>query len=79
MNSAVVSINSLERDGLHQGEFGPCYIMDNRPNDTLKPNRSQPGLTMTALTASHLGVGYKYATGGTKVKKIKGRENISGM
>ena len=29
---AVVSINSLERDGLHQAEFCPCYIMDNRPN-----------------------------------------------
>ena len=29
---AVVSINSLERDGLRQAEFCPCYIMDNRPN-----------------------------------------------
>ena len=29
---AVVSINSLERDGLRQAEFRPCYIMDNRPN-----------------------------------------------
>ena len=28
----VVSINSLERDGLCQAEFCPCYIMDNRPN-----------------------------------------------
>ena len=28
----VVSIKSLERDGLHQAEFCPCYIMDNRPN-----------------------------------------------
>ena len=29
---AVVSINSLERDGLRQAEFCLCYIMDNRPN-----------------------------------------------
>ena len=29
---AVVSIDSLERDGLRQAEFCPCYIMDNRPN-----------------------------------------------
>ena len=29
---AVVSINSLERDGLRQAEFCPCYIMDSRPN-----------------------------------------------
>ena len=73
----MVSINSQERDGLRQAEFCPCYIMDNRPNETLIPDRSQPGLTMTASTASHWGVGHKCATGGTKVKKIKGRENIS--
>ena len=29
---AVVSIDSLERDGLRQAEFCPCFIMDNRPN-----------------------------------------------
>ena len=29
---AVVSINSLERDGLRQAKFCPCYIKDNRPN-----------------------------------------------
>ena len=29
---AVFSINSLERDGLRQAEFCPCYIMYNRPN-----------------------------------------------
>ena len=32
---AVVSINSLERDGLRQAEICPCYIMDNRPNGFL--------------------------------------------
>ena len=51
--------------------------MDIRHNETLIPDRSQPGLTMTALTASHWGVGDKYATGVTKVKNIRGRENIS--
>ena len=29
---AVVSINILERNGLRQAEFCPCYIMDNIPN-----------------------------------------------
>ena len=48
----MVRINSLERDGLRQAEFFPCSIMDNRPNETLIPDRSQPGLTMTAPTAS---------------------------
>ena len=76
-NSAVVSINSLERDRLRQAEFSPSNIMDNRPNETLIPDRSQAGLIMTAPTASHWGVGDKYTTGGTKVKKIRGRENIS--
>ena len=73
----MVSINSLERDWILQAEFCPCIIMDNRPNETLIPDWSQPGLTMTAPTASNWGIGDKYATGGTKVKKIRGRENIS--
>ena len=72
----MVSINSLERNRLRQAEFRPSYIMDNRPNETLIPDRSQPGLTMTASTASHWGVGDKHATGLTKVKKVRGRENI---
>ena len=32
---------------------------------------------MTLPTASHWGVGDKHATGGTKIKKIRGKENIS--
>ena len=32
---------------------------------------------MTVSTASHWGVGHKCAAGGKKVKKTKGRENIS--
>ena len=52
----------LERDGLHQAEFCPCYITD--PMKPLVPDRSQPGLKMAALIASH-----KYATGGTMVNK----------
>ena len=73
----MVSINKLQRDGLRQAEFCPCYIMDTRPNETKIPDRWQPGLTMTAPTASHWGVGDKYATGGIKVKTIRGKENIS--
>ena len=46
-------------------------------NNTLIPDRSQPGLTMTALTVRHRDVDDKYATGVPKIKKIRGRENIS--
>ena len=73
----MVNINSLERDGLRQAELSPCYIMNNKANETLIQDRSQPGLTMTVPTACHLGVGDKYAFEGTNVKKIRGRENIS--
>ena len=73
----MVNINSLERNGLRQAEFCPCYIMGNRPNETLIPDRSHPVLTMTAPIAGHWSVDEKYATGMTKVKKIRERENIS--
>ena len=73
----MVSINSLERDGLGKAEFCSCYIMNNRPDGILLPDRSQPGLTMGASTASHWGIGDKYATGMTRVWKIRERENIS--
>ena len=46
-------------------------------NNTLIPDRSQPGITMTAPTVRHRDVGDKYATGVPKIKKIRGRENIS--
>ena len=46
-------------------------------NHTLIPDRSQPGITMTAPTVRHQDVGDKYATGVPKIKKIRGRENIS--
>ena len=46
-------------------------------NNTLIPDRSEPGLTMTAPTVRHRDVGDKYATGVPKIKKIRGRENIS--
>ena len=45
--------------------------------NTLIPDRSQPGITMTAPTVRHLDVGGKYATGVPKIKTIRGRENIS--
>ena len=51
--------------------------MDYRPNEIVSQDRSQPGLTMGAPTASHWGIGNKNATGMTKVKKIRERENIS--
>ena len=73
----MVNINSLARDRLRQVEFRPCYMMDNRPNETLIPDRSQAGSTMTAPTAYHWGVDDKYAAGGTKIKKIRGTENVS--
>ena len=38
---------------------------------------SQPGITMTAPIVGHWDVGDKYAAGVQKIKKIKGRENIS--
>ena len=46
-------------------------------NKTLIPDRSQPGITMTAPTVRHRGVGEKYATGVPNIKKIRGRENAS--
>ena len=69
-NLAVVNINSLEKNGLRQAEFCPCYIMDNKPDEALIPDRSQPGLTMTAPTAGQSGVDGKYTYCVTKVKKI---------
>ena len=46
-------------------------------NNTLIPDRSQPGITMTVATVTHRDVGDKHATGVSKSKKIKGRESIS--
>ena len=46
-------------------------------NNTLIPDRSQPGITMTAPSVRHRDVGDKYATGVPKLKKIRGRKNIS--
>ena len=50
-------------------------MMDN--NNTLIPDRSQPVITMPAPTVRLWDVGDKYATGLLKIKKIRGRENIS--
>ena len=76
MKFDCVNINNLERDGLRHAEFCPCYNMDNRPSETSISDRSQPGLTMTAPAAGLWGVGDKYATGVSKVKQNRGRENI---
>ena len=67
----MVNINSLERDGLRQAELCPRHTMMMNTKNNLIPDRSQPGITMTAPT------GDKYATGVPKIKKIRGRENIA--
>ena len=66
----MVNMNSLERDGLRQAELCPI-------NNTFIPDRSQPGITMTARTVRDRDVGNTYATDVPKIKKITGRENIS--
>ena len=73
----MVNINSLERDGLRQAELNPRHTMKMKTKNTLIPNWSQPGITMTAPTVRHGDVGDKYATGVLKIKKIRGRENIA--
>ena len=71
----MANINSLERDGLRQAELYPRHTMMNTKK-TLIPDRSQPGITMTAPTVRHRDVGDKYATGVPKIKKIRDWENI---
>ena len=73
----MVHINSLERDGLCQAEHCPRNTMMTDTNNTLIPDRSQLGITMTTPTVRYRDVGDKYATGVPKVKKIGSRENIS--
>ena len=73
----MANVNSLKKDGLRQAKFCPRNPMTKNINNTFILDRSQPGITMTAPTVSHLGVGDKYATGVLKTKKIRGRENIS--
>ena len=63
--------------GLRQAEPSPRNTMMMNTNNTLIPNRSQPGITMTAPTDRHRDVGDKYATGVPKIKKIRSWENIS--
>ena len=70
----MVNINSMERDGLPEAELYPRNAMI---KNTLIPDRSQPGIKMTAPTVRHRDVGDKYATGVPKIKKIRRRKNIS--
>ena len=49
----MVNINSLERDGLRQAELCPRHTMEMNTKNTLIPDRSQPGITMTAPTVRH--------------------------
>ena len=62
----MVNINSLKRDGLHQAELCPRPTMMMNTKNNLIPDRSQPGITMTAPTVRHWDIGDKYATGATK-------------
>ena len=73
----MVNINSLERDGLRQAELCPRHTMMMNTKNNLIPDRSQPGITMTAPTVRCRDVDDKYATGVPKIKKIRGRENIA--
>ena len=45
-------------------------------NNTLIPDRLQPGITMIAPTVRHRDVGDKFTTGVPKIKKISGRWNM---
>ena len=73
----MVNINSLERGGCRQAELCPRHTMMMNTKKTLIPDRSQPGITMTAPTVRHRDVGDKYATGVPKIKKIRSRDNIA--
>ena len=74
----MVNINRLERDQLRQAELCPRNTMMKNINNTFIPDRSQPGITMTAPTSRHRDVGDKYATGVPKTKKIGGSEQLCG-
>ena len=73
----MVNKDSLENDGLRQTELCPRSTMMMNTNNTFIPDRSQPGIRITAPTVGHRDAGDKYATGIPKIKKIRGRENIS--
>ena len=72
----MVNICSLERDGLRQAELCPRYTVMNNINNTLLPDRSKPGITMTTPTVGLWDAGDKYATG---VQKIKTRMVVQGQ
>ena len=73
--SAVVNINSLERDGLHQAELCPRHTMKMNTKNTLIPDRSQPGITITAPTVRQVFWFSKEILQGTvKGKRKRGRQ-----
>ena len=55
----------------------PRHTMKMNSKNTLIPDRSQPGITMTAPTVRHRDVGDKYAASVPKIKKNRGKENIT--
>ena len=64
------------KDGLRQAELCHINTMMMNTDNTLIPDLSHPGMTMTAPTVRHRDVGDKYATGVPKTKTIRCRENI---
>ena len=73
----MVKINSLERDGLRHAELCPRKTMIRNTNNTLIPDRTHPGIRMSAPSVIHRDVGGKYATGVPKIKTNRDRENIA--
>ena len=70
----MVNINSLERDGLPQDELCPRNTMMMNTNNTISVTARDNN---DHAFCRHWDVGDKYATGVPKIKKIRGRENIS--
>ena len=62
------SCGQYKQPGEGWAELCPRKTMMMNTNNTLIPDRSQPGITMTAPTVRHRDVGDKYATGVPKIK-----------
>ena len=58
--SAVVNVNSLERDGLRQAELCPRHTMKMNTKNTLIPDRLYKGIGMLKLGRMHRQTGEKF-------------------
>ena len=74
----VVSINSLERGGLHQAEFCPCYIMDNRPNVGFLGHKDMGSAVLGCRPVSSRLISIRLRTAPFNVTIIQGYAPISG-